>query len=164
VWRDRAAKHIRDVLGEPHARIVTCGSLRRGTEDVGDVDLLVVREGDLGALVHDVGDSADRAGLDVVGYWEGDMHVDVYRCDPDQVGPFALFLTGPADFNIVCRRKANALGMSLSQHGLFMDGERVDEPTSDIDAGEREVMRLLGRAFIPPEVRDVWRECWRADD
>jgi DNA polymerase (family X) len=137
-------------------RVTPAGSLRRGKETVGDLDLLVTGPAATNALerftswcrVHDViamgGNKASaRVGL------EG-IQVDVRALPPESFGAAMQYFTGSKDHNVALRQRALRLGLTLNEYGLFrLEGnERVAGTT------EEEVYEALGMAWIPPELRE----------
>jgi DNA polymerase (family 10) len=101
-------------------QIVICGSLRRMRETIGDIDLAI--EGDCSSLCHNILDSTDRAGTQLVsGVCQG-LHVDLRFAPVESFGALCLHLTGSREFNISCREQAIKMGLSLSEHGLFGEG------------------------------------------
>ncbi|MGO9242228.1 MAG: DNA polymerase/3'-5' exonuclease PolX [Bryobacteraceae bacterium] len=137
-------------------RITPAGSLRRGKETVGDLDLLVAGPGAAAALdrfvahprVHDVlGHGSNKAsarfGL------EG-LQVDV-RAVPDQSYGAALqYFTGSKDHNVHLRQRAQRLGLTLNEYGL----SQLDSGAVVASRTEEEVYTALGLEWIPPELRE----------
>ena len=69
-------------------------------------------------------------------------------------GAAQLHFTGPRDYNISLRLRANRRGWKLSQHGLV---ERANER---LIAGrtEEEVLQALDLPWLPPALRDDHRK------
>lgn len=132
---------------------VPCGSLRRFSETVGDVDIVVGTTN--AAMVHETVLGMPEVG-EVVGSGETKtsfltregLQVDVRTVGPDQIGSALLYFTGSKTHNIQLRQKAIDKGWLLSEYGLF-DGERVVASKS-----EAEVYEALGMQFIPPTLRE----------
>lgn len=141
---------------DPTVRFEWGGSYRRKAATCGDLDLVVVTQAPLAnvalppALRAQGSNVQYQRTLDVV---DGPLKVDVWRCGPDQVGPFMCFVTGPVDLNIAMRAAAfRDHGWVLNQFGLFDEtGGRVDDQT------EPGVFEALGWPWIQPEERDNWR-------
>lgn len=132
---------------------VPCGSLRRFSETIGDVDIVVATE-DPPAVHRSVLEFPEVN--DVVGSGktktsfltrEG-LQVDVRTVTPDQLGSALLYFTGSKTHNIQLRQKAIDRGWLLSEYGLF-DGERVVASKT-----EPEIYRALGMEYIPPTLRE----------
>lgn len=152
-----------DVPGVAEAR--ACGSLRRFSETIGDVDV-VVAAGDPAAVMEAV--RAHPAAAEVV--LSGDtktsivtrqgLQVDVRVVGPDQVGAALLYFTGSKSHNIALRQRAIDRGWLLNEYGLFVAGS--DEVVA---AGtEEEIYRALDLPWIPPELREDSGEIQAAAD
>lgn len=145
------ANRIADIDGVADA--VPCGSLRRFSETIGDVDVVVAT--DNASLVHEtVLGFSEVAG--VVG--SGDtktsfltregLQVDVRTVAPHQLGSALLYFTGSKSHNIQLRQRAIDRGWLLSEYGLFEDDEVVASET------EADIYKALGLDFIPPTLRE----------
>ena len=130
-----------------------CGSIRRFSETIGDVDIVVATES--GPTVHEfVVDLPEAA--EVIG--SGDtktsfltregMQVDVRTVLPDQFGSALVYFTGSKVHNIALRQLAIDKGWLLSEYGLF-DGDDVVASESEDD-----IYESLGLEFIPPTLRE----------
>jgi len=81
---------------------------------------LAVRSAD--TVIHRVADMEDGTVL----------QIDMWRVGPAQLGPFMVFATGPKRLNVTMRRKAQKMGLMLSQHGVFDEiGHRIDDNTEE---------------------------------
>jgi DNA polymerase/3'-5' exonuclease PolX len=122
------------VRGLPDTQIV--GSLRRGCEIVGDVDLLTTSPAAMGlfpTLVDEVFVKGDAK----VSARKGGLQVDLNFTTIEAMGSALLHHTGSAQFNVFTRSRAKRQGYSLSQHGLFKDGQLI------VSATEEEILGLL---------------------
>lgn len=146
-----AAEELGEYLGATPA-----GSLRRGKETVGDLDLLVTGEKAAGALekfvkhprVHDIlGQGSTKAsarfGL------EG-LQVDVRAVPEESYGAALQYFTGSKEHNVALRQRAQKMGLTLNEYGLF----KVSDETRVAGATEEEIYEALGLAWIPPEMRE----------
>jgi len=146
--------HLSSVSGVK--RVIPAGSLRRGKETVGDLDLLVTGDGAQAALdafvahprVHDVlghgtNKASARFGL------EG-LQVDVRAVPESSFGAALQYFTGSKEHNVQLRQRAQKLGLTLNEYGLF----RADTETLVASAAEEEIYQDLGLAWIPPELRE----------
>src|SRR5262249_55749153 len=101
------------------------------------------------------------------------IQVDLRVLPLDRWGAALMYFTGSKDHNIRLRERAQKMGMTLSDWGLFVeDGEKEPPHTRGVkpfpSATEEEVYAKLGLAWIPPEVREdrgeielaemMWRE------
>lgn len=132
---------------------VPCGSLRRFSETIGDIDIVVATK-DPPAVHETVAGYPEVA--DVVGSGETKtsfltreaLQVDVRTVAPDQLGSALLYFTGSKAHNIQLRQKAIDQGWLLSEYGLFDDETVVASET------EEEIYKALGMDWIPPTMRE----------
>lgn len=145
------ASRIGSISGVVEA--VPCGSFRRFSETVGDIDIVVGTSDAAG--VHETVLGFPEV-VDVVGSGETKtsfltregLQVDVRTVAPDQVGSALLYFTGSKAHNIQLRQKAIDKGWLLSEYGLFEDSEVVASGT------EEEIYKALGMEYIPPTMRE----------
>jgi DNA polymerase (family X) len=137
-------------------KVEAAGSLRRGRETIGDLDILVTGPAAGEALSRIVthiktqevlGQGPNKAS---VKFGMERMQVDVRALPHESFGAAMQYFTGSKDHNVALRTNAVKQGLTLNEYGLFtIEGnERV--------AGEREeeVYERLGYAWIPPELRE----------
>ncbi len=144
-------RRITEVGGVTEA--VPCGSFRRFSETVGDVDIVVATTKP--PLVHEAVLSFPEV-ADVVGTGETKtsfltrvgLQVDVRTVAPEQIGSALLYFTGSKAHNIQLRQKAMDKGWLLSEYGLFDNGNVVASAT------EGDIYQALGMSFIPPTLRE----------
>jgi DNA polymerase (family 10) len=120
------------VGGLPDTQIV--GSLRRGCEVVGDVDLLTTSQEAMGLFPMLVDEVFVQGGAKVSGR-KSEIQVDLNLTTVEAMGSALMHHTGSAGFNIMCRSRAIRLGYSLSQHGLFKGDQLVASATEDAILG-----------------------------
>jgi DNA polymerase (family 10) len=133
------------------------GSLRRGKETVGDLDLLVAAESQHGPKIaeHFVGlgpvaevilKGATKTSIRA----QRGLQIDLRVVEPDSFGAALMYFTGSKEHNVALRGRANDRGYKLSEYGLF------EEKTDRFVAGrtEEEVYHALELAWIPPELRE----------
>jgi DNA polymerase (family 10) len=138
------------------SRIDHSGSLRRGKETIGDVDLLVVcahpapvlerfakHEKVTEVLGRGENKSSVRFGL------EG-IQVDVRALPASTYGAALQYFTGSKEHNVALRQRALKMGYTLSEYGL----SRVDDDKRVAGETEEEIYKKLGLAWIPPELRE----------
>jgi DNA polymerase (family 10) len=116
---------------------VIVGSLRRGCEVVGDIDLLTTSSEVLGLLTTLIDEVFVQGAAKVSGR-RGEIQVDLNLTTVEAMGSALMHHTGSAGFNIMCRSRAIKLGYSLSQHGLFKGDQLVASATED------DILELLG--------------------
>jgi DNA polymerase (family 10) len=137
-------------------KVTPAGSLRRGKETVGDVDLLVAGPGAAAALekfaghnkVQEVLGKGPNKASAKVGV-EG-LQVDVRAVPAESYGAAMQYFTGSKEHNIALRTRALKMGLTLNEYGLFRTG--VEEQVAG--RNEEEVYGKLGLEWIPPELRE----------
>ena len=162
-------------------RIDYAGSLRRGKETVGDLDLLVeARPGDAGAIMDAF------VGLDVVaeviakgetkssvrtdgsgggisrgtgGSGGGGMQVDLRVVPAESYGAALMYFTGSKEHNIRLRERAISMGMKLNEWGLT----KQDSEKGVAGKSEEDVFKALKLSWVPPELREDRGEVALAD-
>jgi DNA polymerase (family 10) len=137
-------------------RVEAAGSLRRGRETIGDLDLLVTGPQAVGALTHIIshpktqevlGQGANKASV-LFGLER--LQVDVRALPHESFGAALQYFTGSKDHNVVVRTNALKLGLTLNEYGLFT--VETNERVAGED--EEEIYQRLGYAWIPPELRE----------
>ena len=137
-------------------RVEAAGSLRRGRETIGDLDILVTGAGAgaaLGLIVAHpktqelLGQGANKAS---VSYGLERLQVDVRALPHESFGAAMQYFTGSKEHNVVLRTNAIKQGLTLNEYGLFTleSNERVGGET------ENEIYQRLGYAWVPPELRE----------
>lgn len=133
--------------------VVPCGSLRRFSETVGDVDIVVgttdperVHEAVLG--LPEVADVVGSGTTKTSFLTREGLQVDVRTVSPEQMGSALLYFTGSKAHNIQLRQKAIDRGWLLSEYGLFEDDRVIAAAT------ESEIYRALDMEYIPPTMRE----------
>jgi DNA polymerase (family 10) len=152
-----AAEIAADLIQVPGVEAVTpAGSLRRGRETVGDLDLLVTGPQAKAALDRFVAWSRVE---EVLGHGENKasakvgregLQVDVRALPPGSFGAAMQYFTGSKDHNVAIRTRAVKMGLKLSEYGLF----RVEDDGLVAAETEAGVYQALGLAWIPPELRE----------
>lgn len=116
-------------------RIETAGSLRRGKETIGDLDLLVTTPGGdanrtavLDAfvkhpLVDDILVHGDTKASIRTTQEAGGMQVDLRVVDPAHFGATLMYFTGSKAHNIKLRERALDRGLSLNEYALTRDNK-----------------------------------------
>ena len=146
--------------------VTPAGSLRRGRETVGDLDLLVTGPGATAALepfarwskVNEVLARGENKVSARVGS-EG-LQVDVRTLPVDTFGAAMQYFTGSKEHNVAIRTRAVRMGLKLSEYGLF----RADDNARVAGETEESVYRALGLPWIPPELRENAGEIEAAEE
>jgi DNA polymerase (family 10) len=131
------------------------GSLRRGRETIGDVDVLVAAEESepfmaaFAALPY-VSEVTARGRAKTSVRTDRGLAVDLRVVPPDSWGAAMLYFTGSKAHNIRVREMAVHQKLKLSEYGLF-DAESGEKIVSET---EEEVYARLGLPWIPPALRE----------
>jgi DNA polymerase (family 10) len=137
-------------------RIELAGSIRRGRDTVGDIDILVcgtqpepVIECFVGlTLVDEVlsrGELASSVRLHSL------QQADLRVLPPESFGAALHYFTGSAQHNVAIRGRAKAMGLRVNEHGIY-DAEDGSLRVECRD--EAQVFEAVGLPWIPPELRE----------
>jgi DNA polymerase (family X) len=141
-------------------RVVPAGSLRRGRETVGDLDLLVTgpacAEEAVAAAVEYTAAYPPIAELLAKGQnkvsfrLRSGLQVDVRLLPEASYGAAMQYFTGSKMHNVSLRQRALKRGYTLSEYALA----RLDDGSVVAAASEEEIYRALGMDWIAPELRE----------
>src|SRR5580693_170156 len=158
---EKLASYIR-AFGKPIEAVTPAGSLRRGRETVGDLDLLVtiasakynpktVESIAQHILEYPEIDQKLAHGENKVSFLlKSGMQVDVRILEKESYGAALLYFTGSKEHNVALRGRANKMGYTLNEYALAtLKGER---PVAR--ATEEDIYAKLGLDYIPPELRE----------
>ncbi|MGA9040838.1 MAG: DNA polymerase/3'-5' exonuclease PolX [Terriglobales bacterium] len=158
----QADKIIEHLAGFPGVEKVTpAGSLRRGRETVGDLDILVtgkacVKEEQREKLIDHIillpglMDVIARGENKVSFRMRGGMQVDVRLLSPDSYGAAMQYFTGSKAHNVTLRQRALKMGYTLNEYSL----SRLDDEKAVAAKTEEEIYAKLKLDYIPPELRE----------
>ena len=157
-----AEKLMEHLLAIPGIEKVTpAGSLRRGRETVGDLDILVTGKGCIEAESRQtlIEHLLRFPGLmDVIAQGENKvsfrhrngMQVDVRLLPPDSFGAAMQYFTGSKAHNVALRQRALKMGFTLNEYALAT----LEDEKPVAGATEEEIYAKLKLDFIPPELRE----------
>ena len=137
----------------PDAEIAAVGSVRRGTDTCGDLDILAAGGGRsltdafvaFPGVERVLGHGDTKASILLRDGFQADL-----RCvRPEERGAAMQYFTGSKAHNIALRDKALERGWKLNEYGLF-------DPKDHSIAGttEESIYQALGLEWIPPELRE----------
>jgi DNA polymerase (family 10) len=140
--------------------ITPAGSLRRGRETVGDLDLLVTgpacEPGVVSAAVEHVAalpliDKLLAKGQNKVSFTlRNNLQVDVRLLPRSGYGAALQYFTGSKMHNVALRQRAIKRGLTLNEYALV----RVEDNTIVAAASEADIYNALDLDYIPPELRE----------
>ena len=141
-------------------RVTPAGSLRRGRETCGDLDLLVTGPacvpGQTEAAVEYVAQYPGihniiaRGENKVSFHLSSGLQVDVRLLPSASYGAALQYFTGSKAHNVSLRQRALKMGYTLSEWALA----RLDDESVVAAATEEEIYAALGMAWIAPELRE----------
>jgi DNA polymerase (family 10) len=140
---------------DPPARIELAGSVRRRAEGIKDIDI-VIAAADPEALLDALGEieaieSAQRTSPTAArGVTHTGMTIELRAVATDQFGNLLQHMTGSKEHNAALRERAVRKGLHVSEYGVLDDATGETRRCST----EAEVYRLLGLAYIEPELRE----------
>ena len=134
-------------------QVTPAGSLRRGRETVGDLDLLVTGRDHAGIAEHfakfsDIAQVLAKGEDKVSVKLKNDLQVDVRLLERQSYGAALQYFTGSKEHNVALRDRAKRRGWKLSEYGLFEGNKVIASRT------EEEIYEKLGLEWIPPELRE----------
>jgi DNA polymerase (family X) len=151
--------HLRDFPGVE--KVTPAGSLRRGRETVGDLDILVTGKACCDDAERDklVEHIIKLPGLmEIIARGEnkvsfrlrGGMQVDVRLLPPESFGAAMQYFTGSKAHNVTLRQRALKMGYTLSEYSLA----RLEDQKVAAGKTEQEIYAKLKLDYIPPELRE----------
>lgn len=158
---ETAARLCEAILAFPGIDVVTpAGSLRRGRETAGDLDLLVTgpacEENVAAAAVEHVATLPDIASILAKGQnkvsflMHNGLQVDVRILPRKSYGAALQYFTGSKTHNVALRQRALKFGYTLSEYALA----RMQDDSVVASETEEEIYRALDLDWIPPELRE----------
>ncbi len=159
---ERIVARLQEVAGVTHSSY--CGSLRRFSETVGDIDIVVAAsspEGVMDALVSmSVVDRVlGRGSAKTSVVTRRGTQIDLRVVAEKQLGAAHLYFTGSKGHNIKLRQRALARGWTLNEYALSeIDGGKVIASET-----EEQIYEALGLPWIPPVLREDWGEIESAE-
>jgi DNA polymerase (family 10) len=159
VQAEKIAEHLKDYPGVQKA--VPAGSLRRGRETVGDLDILVTgpaccndveREKLIEHIIKLPGlmEIIARGENKVSFRLRGGMQVDVRFLPPESFGAAMQYFTGSKGHNVALRQRALKMGYTLNEYSLA----KLDDQQVVAGKSEEEIYAALKLDYIPPEMRE----------
>lgn len=134
-------------------KVDVAGSLRRGRETVGDLDLLVCSDQplDIGIALVNYDETATllaRGPTRSTAVLKSGLQVDVRVVPSASYGAALYYFTGSKAHNVHVRRLAMARKLKINEYGVFRGRERIAGDT------EASVFATIGLPYIEPELRE----------
>jgi DNA polymerase (family 10) len=147
-------KHLKDESAVK--QISVAGSLRRGKETIGDLDILatgarpevIIHRFVTFPAIRQVVSAGETRATIMIDSGSGLRQVDLRVVEPAVFGAALQYFTGSKDHNIALRTMAQKMGLKISEYGVFKNERRIAGRT------EKEVYQALGLPFIEPELRE----------
>jgi DNA polymerase (family X) len=155
----KITEHLRNYSGVE--KVTYAGSLRRGRETVGDLDILVTGQAccdnttreqliehiiKLPGLMEIIARGENKVSFRL----RGGMQVDVRLLPPESYGAAMQYFTGSKAHNVALRQRALKMGYTLSEYSLAK--LNTEEPVAG--RTEEEIYAKLNLDYIPPELRE----------
>jgi len=156
---EKIIEHLRDYPGVDKA--TPAGSLRRGRETVGDLDILVTGPAccddaerqkliehiiKLPGLMEILAQGENKVSFRL----RGGMQVDVRFLPPESFGAAMQYFTGSKAHNVSLRQRALKMGYTLNEYSLA----KVENQQVVAAKSEEEIYAALKLDYIPPELRE----------
>lgn len=135
-------------------KTLPCGSLRRGKETIGDIDILVISDKptkvmDTFVKLSAVRDVLAKGATKSSVILKNGMQADVRVVKEKFFGSAAHYFTGSKGHNIHLRQMAQKKGWKISEYGIFKGKKQIGGEK------EEEMFEKLGLQYIPPELREA---------
>ncbi len=151
-------------------RAAYAGSLRRGRETVGDIDILVAAEdaeaaaeaftarGDVEKVL---AGGATKCSVRMKISEDRSIQADLRIVDRDAFEAALLYFTGSKEHNVELRERAIKRDLRLNEYGLFKKPKDPEKPPQEqggkpVETTEAGIYKKLGLRYIPPELREEW--------
>jgi len=139
----------------PTVEFIPVGSLRRGCETCGDIDILAVGGDERLMDIFSAHPRVER----VLGHGDtkssvrlsGGYQADLRLVPRESRGAAMQYFTGSKAHNIAVRDRAVQQGFKLNEYGLF----RSDDDTKIAGETEEGIYQALGLAWVAPELREL---------
>ncbi len=141
-------------------RVTPAGSLRRGRETAGDLDLLATGPAcepecsdaavEYAAAYPGIHSMIAKGENKVSFYLSNSLQVDVRLLPSTCYGAGLQYFTGSKAHNVSLRQRALKMGYTLSEWALA----RLDDNSTVAAATEEEIYAALGMDWMPPEMRE----------
>ncbi|WP_438765850.1 DNA polymerase/3'-5' exonuclease PolX [Kushneria sp. TE3] len=134
-------------------RLSAAGSLRRGRDTVGDLDILVSSEDAAAVMTHlasypEIAETVSHGTTKSTLLLHSGVQVDVRVVDDESFGAALYYFTGSQAHNIATRKMATERGLKINEYGVYRGEKRLAGRT------EEEVLAQIDLPWITPELRE----------
>ncbi|MEX0778162.1 MAG: DNA polymerase/3'-5' exonuclease PolX [Balneolales bacterium] len=144
-------------------QISVAGSLRRGLETVGDIDLLIAASSENHAEIFHAF-TGNNIVTEILGLGDTKSsvrtaegrQVDLRIVNTDQFAAALLYFTGSKEHNVGLRQRARKQKLTLNEYGLYEldENDKLDMDKPLPFKSEADIYRHLGLGYVPPELRE----------
>jgi DNA polymerase (family 10) len=147
-------------------KVTVAGSARRRCETIGDIDILAVSSkpsvimdefvtktpGIMTVIAH----GATKSSIKI----KPGINIDLRVVPAESYGAALNYFTGSKEHNVVIRARANKLGLTLNEYGLFKIKAGSTKKGAEQEGvhvasrSEEEIYRALKMAYVEPELRE----------
>lgn len=142
-------------------KIQYAGSLRRGKETIGDIDLLVAAKPETAPgimqafvdlpMVQDILGQGETKSSIRCDDTHRNIQVDLRVVDPRHWGAALMYFTGSKEHNVKVRERAQSMGYTLNEYALADKDDKTKQVETET---EEAIYHKLGLAWVPPELRE----------
>ncbi|MCF6200529.1 MAG: DNA polymerase/3'-5' exonuclease PolX [Hydrogenimonas sp.] len=134
-------------------KVEVAGSYRRKKETVGDLDILVIAKNweeisERFVQYDRVKEVVSKGPTRSTVILKNDLQVDLRSVAKESYGSALHYFTGSKAHNIKIRKMAAERGWKINEYGVFEGDKRLGGES------EKELYRLMGLAYIEPELRE----------
>lgn len=134
------------------------GSLRRGRDTIGDIDILVTSEHpeevmDIFTTMPYVQDIIVKGPTKSTVLLKSGLEADVRVLEPELFGAGLYYFTGSKEHHIETRTMAVKKGITISEYGVYK-GTKEKKGKMLAAKTEKDVFESIGLPYIPPEIRE----------
>lgn len=145
VEAERAAAALVRVLEVFKIKAIVCGSIRRETDFIGDIDIVAI---ECDGLMKFCTKNNFAVKNSVATSEIGGIPVSIYFANEENWGSMIMHFTGSKELNIMMRSTARKKGMMLNQYGLFESSNCIASRT------EEEIYEKIGMRYLDPTERN----------
>jgi len=161
---DEVKEELKEKASSWIERISPAGSLRRGKETIGDIDILASSSSSHPVMeaftnlfcVREILAKGETKSSILT---HQGLQMDLRVVSPESFGAALQYFTGSKAHNISLRERAVRRGLKINEYGVFsQDGGKIG------GRDEEEVYACLDLAFVPPELREDRGEVEAAEE